>query len=179
MVEENEIRLGLSPYERARVAARAAARGVFASEEAAVRALFATASRPKRSRIRAFLEIYHALDGVLRFPAALPERLGLALVERLRAGQGPRIAEAVAAASPQTPEAELAILTALAKPRPDRPRPIEILPGVTLEQSLRGHTLTLKLQGAGVTPELHAELIALLERLHLSLSCAPGPQAAV
>ena len=88
MVEENEIRVGLSQYERARVAARATERGVFESEKAALLALFATASRPKRSRIRAFLEIYHALDGSLRFPAQLPERLGLALVERIRAGGG-------------------------------------------------------------------------------------------
>ena len=87
MVEENEIRLGLSHYERARVAALATARGVFPTEDDALRALFATASRPKRSRIRAFLEIFHALDGCLRFPAHLPERLGLALVERLRTGE--------------------------------------------------------------------------------------------
>ena len=77
MVEENEIRLGLSQYERARIAALATERGVFPSEKAALLALFASASRAKRSRIRAFLEIYHALDGALRFPAALPERLGL------------------------------------------------------------------------------------------------------
>lgn len=165
MVEENEVRLGLSHYERARVAALATARGVFESENAALRALFATASRPKRSRIRAFLEIYHALDGSLRFPAHLPERLGLALVELVRAGQGGRIVGAIAEASPQTPEAEFALLTALAKPRPDRPQVTEILPGITLEQSLRGHTLTLKLRGKGVTPELQAELLGLLERL--------------
>ena len=90
MVEENEIRVGLSHYERARVAALATARGVFPSEKAALLALFATASRPKRSRIRAFLEIYHALDGTLRFPAHLPERLGLALVEPVRAGERAR-----------------------------------------------------------------------------------------
>ena len=122
MVEENEIRLGLSQYERARVAALATERGVFESEKAALLALFATASRPKRSRIRAFLEIYHALDGTLRFPAALPERLGLALVERLRDGSGPRIAEALAAAAPATAEAEQALLARLAQPpRPERP----------------------------------------------------------
>ena len=63
MVEENEIRLGLSHYERARVAARATERGIFESEKKALLALFATASRAKRSRIRAFLDIYHALDG--------------------------------------------------------------------------------------------------------------------
>ena len=165
MVEENEIRLGLSHYERARVAALATARGVFPSEKAALLALFATASRPKRSRIRAFLEIYHALDGTLRFPAHLPERLGLALVEQVRAGQGPRIAAAIAHADPQTPEAEFAVLTTLTTRRPDRPRPAEILPGVTLEQSLRGRTLTLKLKGRGVTPDLQVESSRPLETL--------------
>ena len=122
MVEENEIRLGLSHYERARVAALATARGVFPSEKAALLALFATASRPKRSRIRAFLEIYHALDGVLRFPAHLPERLGLALVERVRAGERDRDRRGARPARiPQTPEAELAALAALAA-RPRQPR---------------------------------------------------------
>jgi ParB family transcriptional regulator, chromosome partitioning protein len=162
MVEENEIRLGLSHYERARVAALATARGVFPTEKAALLALFATASRPKRSRIRAFLEIYHALDGALRFPAHLPERLGLALVELVRAGQGARIAAALAAADPATPDSELAALQALLKPQ--KPRPAEVLPGITLEQSLRGQTLTLKLKGRGVA-ELAAAIPGLLQGL--------------
>jgi hypothetical protein len=165
MVEENEIRLGLSHYERARVAALAAARGVFEDEEAALKALFGTASRPKRSRIRSFLELYHALDGALRFPAQLPERLGLALVERVRAGQGPSIAAALADADPRTPEAELRALAALAHPRPDRARPAEIIPGVTLQEDFRGRTLTLRLKGRGVTPELAAAVRAALARL--------------
>ena len=119
MVEENEIRLGLSQYERARVAARAVARGVFPDEEAALRALFASASRPKRSRIRAFLALYHGLDDALRFPAAIPERLGLALVERLREGRGPAIAEALAAAAPATARGRAG---AARPPRPARTR---------------------------------------------------------
>jgi hypothetical protein len=177
MVEENEIRLGLSHYERARVAALATARGVFQSEDDALRALFATASRPKRSRIRAFLEIFHALDATLRFPAHIPERLGLALVERLRAGEAPRIAAALATAAPATPEAELALLTALlAAPRPApltetaRETVPETLtetlaPGLALETRLKGRTLTLRLQGAGVTPALAARIRALLAPL--------------
>ena len=168
MVEENEIRLGLSHYERARVAALATARGVFASEDAALRALFATASRPKRSRIRAFLEIFHALDGTLRFPAHLPERLGLALVERLRAGDGPRIVAALADASPATPEAELAVLTALlARVTAPKPAPVTetLAPGLALETRLAGRTLTVKLTGDAVTPTLAADLRALLDRL--------------
>jgi hypothetical protein len=163
MVEENEVRVGLSHYERARVAALAAARGVFPDEEAAVRALFASASRPKRSRIRAFLELYHGLDGHLRFPAHLPERLGLALVERLRAGGGTQVAAALAAADAATPEAERAALAALLTP-PSRERlaPAPFRPGVTLETRLKGRTLSFTLRGPGVTPALLEELQARL-----------------
>ena len=166
MVEENEIRVGLSHYERARVAALATRRGVFESEKAALLALFATASRAKRSRIRAFLEIFHALDGTLRFPAHLPERLGLALVERLRAGRGEAIAQALVRAEAATPEAEIAALAALlAPPRAAPAAPEPILPGVTLQQRLRGRTLTLRLAGRGVTPELAAQIRAALAGL--------------
>ena len=166
MVEENEIRVGLSQYERARVAALGAARGVFPDEEAALRALFGAASRPKRSRIRAFLEIWRVLDGILRFPAHLPERLGLRLVEALRAGQGPRIVAALEAADPATPEAELAVLgAALARPAAPPPAPVDLAPGVTLETRLSGRTLTLRLRGRGVTPELAAEVRARLDGL--------------
>ena len=165
MVEENEIRLGLSHYERARVAALATARGVFPTEDDALRALFATASRPKRSRIRAFLDIFHALDGTLRFPAHLPERLGLALVERLRAGEGERIAAALAAAAPETPEAELGRLAALLAPEKPAPVTETLAPGLALETRLKGRTLTLKLTGEAVTPTLAADLRALLDRL--------------
>ncbi len=110
MVEENEIRLGLSQYERARVAALAVDRGVFPDESAALRALFAGASRAKRSRIRAFVEIFRALDGALAFPAHLPERLGLRVVEQIRAGHAEAIEAALAGGIPSTPEEELSLL---------------------------------------------------------------------
>jgi hypothetical protein len=166
MVEENEIRVGLSHYERARVAALATARGIFPSEKAALLALFATASRPKRSRIRGFLEKFHALDGTLRFPAHLPERLGLRLVELVRAGGRDRVAAALAAADPATPEAELGALTALvAPPRAAAPAAAELRPGVALEERMSGRTLTLRLKGRGVTPALAAEVRTLLATL--------------
>ena len=167
MVEENEIRVGLSQYERARVAARATERGVFPSEKAALLALFATASRPKRSRIRSFLELYHALDGALRFPAAMPERLGLQLVELVRTGGAARIAAALAEADPRSPETELALLADLVRRPRDVRRPVpraSLLPGVTLADELRGSTLTLRLQGKGVTPALHEAVLGLLRR---------------
>ena len=88
MVEENEVRLGLSYYERARIAARATDLGVFDSEKQALQRLFATASRSRRSKIGSFLGVYRALDGALRFPAAIPERLGLGLAQHLEASPG-------------------------------------------------------------------------------------------
>ena len=83
MVEENEIRVGLSYYERARIAALAAQQGIHPSAEAAIKALFASASRSKRSKIASFLMIHDRLDPVLRFGWAIPERLGLALAQAL------------------------------------------------------------------------------------------------
>jgi len=152
MVEENEVRVGLSYYERARVAALAVKQGVFVTEKIALQRLFATASRPKRSKIRSFLSLYHALDGVLRFPTQLSERLGLRLAKSLEAGRG--VAEVLraqlTAKSPQTPDEEQAIILAAlnagqekappqAKPAagPDKPeaspKPVEIRPGVFLK----------------------------------------------
>jgi ParB/RepB/Spo0J family partition protein len=116
MVEENEIRVGLSYYERARIVARAAELGVFEDETAALKALFAAASRAKRSKIGSFLAVYRALDGRLRFPEALPERLGLSLSRALEGGgAGPtgfaaRLADRLRKAAPESAEAEQALL---------------------------------------------------------------------
>ncbi len=83
MVEENEIRAGLSYWERARLVLRATEAGVFEDERAALRRLFASASRAKRSKIGSFTRLVRDLEPALRFPADLPERLGLALVQGL------------------------------------------------------------------------------------------------
>ena len=168
MVEENEIRLGLSYYERARIAALAVERGVFETEKKALLALFADASRAKRSRIRSFLEVYRALDGTLRFPTHLPERLGLKLVEMVRDGQGARIAAALNRVDPQSPEAERDALIALTRPpsRPASATPAAALrPDVEMRETLRGRTLTIQLTGAGVTEALRAEVRAALASL--------------
>lgn len=90
MVEENEIRLGLSYYERARIAARTVEQGVYPSEKDALQRLFSTASRAKRSKIGSFLVLYHAADDLLRFAPAIPERLGLALSRALDGDAGNR-----------------------------------------------------------------------------------------
>jgi len=191
MVEENEIRAGLSYYERARIVARAAELGIFASEAAALRALFAQASRARRSKIAAFLPIVAALDGRLAFPAAIPERLGLALAKALSEdpGFGPRLAERLRKAAPADAEAERALLQRALRDaaRPaaggtaqekgtgaaPAPRPAEALPppppgaeepvpGIWFEEAGTGGRRRFILSGPRATAAFRARLLAWL-----------------
>lgn len=82
MVEENEIRVGLSYFERASIVQAAVREGVFPTETAALQGLFASASRSKRSKIKSFLPVVAHLGGALTHPTALTERMGLALASR-------------------------------------------------------------------------------------------------
>ncbi len=179
MVEENEIRVGLSHYERARIAAQAVSRGAFPTEKAALLSLYASASRAKRSKIRSFLGIVAALDGALAFPAALPERLGLALAKRLEEAPevGPEIAQALAAASPATAEAEQALIQAVLtgpRPAPDpAPAPAsDPLPDMDPETDpetaiqLQEGPGRVTLSGPGVTAAFRRDLAAWLAARH-------------
>ena len=117
MVEENEIRSGLSFYERGRIVARAADEGAYASDKDALAALFHAVPRAKRSKIGSFVRIVRTLDDVLQFPTALSERLGLALAQALGgdAGFGNRLRKKLEAAHPQTAGAEMAVIAAALK----------------------------------------------------------------
>jgi ParB family chromosome partitioning protein len=174
MVEENEIRLGLSYYERARVAARAAEAGVFEDASAAIDVLFSTASKAKRSKIRSFVRVYEALDDWLAHPSAIPERLGLKLAKALEAGGLPGITDALSMAAPANSEQELAALSrgaaaveAAAREVSDPARARspaveapELAPGIRLKRARSG----LILSGPGVDAALEAELAAWLRR---------------
>lgn len=92
MVEENEIRSGLSQYERGRVAVLAVEQGAFGTVEEAVDALFHAGSKAKRSKLRSFALIHEELGDLLVFPQALSERQGLRLASALRAGKGANFA---------------------------------------------------------------------------------------
>jgi ParB family chromosome partitioning protein len=96
MVEENEIRADLSPYERGRVAVQAVAHGAYDSVEQAVNGLFHAASKAKRSKIRSFALIHEELGDMLSFALSLSERNGLRLAGALRAGFAGPLREALA-----------------------------------------------------------------------------------
>lgn len=83
MVEENEIRVNLSHYERARIAVRAMKEEVYPTQRAALQGLFANATRSKRSKIGTFMMLVDAFDATLWYPSAISEKLGLALAREM------------------------------------------------------------------------------------------------
>lgn len=122
MVEENEIRANLSHYERARITLRAYHEGVYPTKKAALQGLFDAVSRSKRSKINSFIPLVENLDRLLKFPTAIPEKLGLELSRRLQ--EDHRFISVLYGklqARPATsPEAELGRLSkALGRPSPE------------------------------------------------------------
>lgn len=165
MVEENEIRAGISYYERARIAALAAEAGVYPDARAAIAGLFAAASRAKRSKIGSFLLLWQVLDSRLRFGPAIPERLGLALARAIEgdAAFARRLGDRLRKADCSTAAEELALLEralrlgeapdpqpkATSTPAPDptppvQPDPVNIAPALAsphIEEIRPGITL--------------------------------------
>ncbi len=108
MVEENEIRAGLSFYERARIVVKAVEAGIFADQRDALLTLYGNTARAKRSKIKSFTSVVEALDNVLLYPSSLSERFGLELAKALSVdGVKAQITQALRAAPPESAEAEL------------------------------------------------------------------------
>ena len=168
MVEENEIRVGLSYYERARIVARAAEQGVYPDEATALRGLFASASRAKRSKIGSFIAIYHALDEHLRFASAIPERLGLSIAKLVK--DDPKamssIVKTLAHAGADTSDAEISILTQAVNSTREEPAKAsaaeaevpskEMIGDIQISQSPNGARITLS--GRGISEAFVADL---------------------
>ena len=76
MVEENEVRAGLSFYERARIAAEAVRLGLHPDASAAVGTLFASARPAKRSKILSFVALHEALGPALALSRRDPREAG-------------------------------------------------------------------------------------------------------
>lgn len=158
MVEENEIRVGLSYYERARIAALAATRGAFEDTEEALSALYGTVSRAKRSKIRSFVSLFESLDDKLQFPEAIPERLGLKIAAALKEGKESVLKKALGTAS--TPEEEAGQLTkAMTSPKAAKPQD----EGVSWTLTGSGAKRKLTLSGAKLTDEMIAKIKTIVE----------------
>lgn len=88
MVEENEIRQNLSPWERAHITWATTDQGLFETLDAAIQTLFPHSTRQKRSKLRAMAEVVAALNGQLINPEDLSEAKLLRLAGALRHGWG-------------------------------------------------------------------------------------------
>ena len=136
MVEENEIRAGLSFYERANIAVATVGQGVYPDVHAAVKGLFANAPKAKRSKIIKFVTLRKALNTSLSFPAAIPEHLGFALAKAIEADRtlSGQISAQLKAAAPKDAVAERQVLEqALKGPKGPLPAREEIAPDLKLE----------------------------------------------
>jgi ParB family chromosome partitioning protein len=136
MVEENEIRAGLSFYERANIAVAAVGQEVYPDPKAAVKELFANAPKAKRSKILKFVILRQTLGNSLTFPTAIPEHLGISLAQAIAADR--RVASEISArlkkAAPKDAAEERAVLEAVLKP-PSAPKPArkELVSGLFVE----------------------------------------------
>jgi ParB family transcriptional regulator, chromosome partitioning protein len=174
MIEENEIRVGLSYFERARIVVKAVEGQVFDSHKTALQSLFSTASRAKRSKIKSFIPVVQALGAHLKFPADLGERFGLQLSKALLSDPyAPRrMSSALAAAPANTAEEEYDTLDLALKQgleteeRPLKPKTKaaltrQISPIVGVQVSTSGRSITLK--GHRVDPQLYNDLLQWLK----------------
>ena len=160
MVEENEIRADLSFYERGRLVAEAARMGLYDSSAEAAKGLFGHTLPAKRSKILAFVTLHQGLGEVLRFPTAIPEKLGLALVAAFAADRTlrGRLANLLRRTPAEDAASERLMLEQALKKDTDRVPVPDVVPGVALE-ARKGRVV---LSGTGVDAALAEALAAWL-----------------
>jgi len=172
MIEENEIRSGLSQYERGRAAASAVHDGVFPTVDEAVAVLFQNASKAKRSKIRSFALIHEELGDMLVHATGLNERQCLRLAGALRAGEADRLRDALERAEGQSAAEEWEAMLAIVERtegapqdpsrggRPktaqkvERSRKTNVARGITIEREYGPGGYAIRFSGAEVTAEL-------------------------
>ncbi|WP_022704997.1 ParB/RepB/Spo0J family partition protein [Pseudorhodobacter ferrugineus] len=173
MVEENELRAQLTPYERGRIAVVSADQGAFSSADHAIDTIFAAASKSKRSKIRSFAQIHEELGDMLKHPTEMSERNGLRLAHALRQGMVSDIRTALIRDQGRGPAAEWALIepfVAAAEAmereperggRPKAPKfaysaakPRPLANGVTMEMLRHEDGFSVRLRGPHVDREL-------------------------
>lgn len=180
MVEENEVRANLSHFERGRIAVIAAKQGAFPNVEAAVNALFVSASKAKRSKVRSFALVFEELGDMLTFPGALREKDGLKIAAALRDGHEAALREALADRTPESPEEEMQIIedgiaglqsAALRPDRGGRPksasrgRKARLATQITLTSGVDAKGWFIRLDGDRVSADMVEAAMLELERL--------------
>ena len=178
MVEENEIRAPLSPWERGRIAWLAHRQEIFPTIEEAVAKLYPAAKSQKRTRLRALAHLAEELDGHLTAPETLNQSQALRLAAALQAGFGEVIRTALEESTAENPQAEwqllLPILTEAETPQPETPKPrpgcprrvLRLRPGLTIRREETRDGWCLHFTGREATSWLLDDVFGDIERMY-------------
>ena len=178
MVEENEIRESLSPWERGRIAWVAHRQEIFGTIEEAVAKLYPAADRRKRERLRSLAHLAEELDGHLTNPERLSLRQALRLEAALRAGFGDVIRTALEESRADNPQAQwqllLPILTEAETPPPETPKPrpgcprriSRPRPGLTIRREQTRDGYSLHFTGRDASSWLMDDVFGDIERMY-------------
>ena len=172
MVEENDIRQGLTPWERGRTLVVARDSGLD-TLDAALLKLYPHADRRNRSRLRILAEVVDAMDGWLETPEDWSENRLLRLGAVLRAGWDKLLYAALDNATPGAEwEAMLPLIEeAEALPvehrnTPDRPRRLAKVPfGLTIRREKTKTGYVLHITGRRATDAVVGEVMEEIERM--------------
>ena len=177
MVEENDIRADLSPWEKGRIAVASRNEGHFPTIDAAIAALYPNADKMRRSRLRALAMLVEELDGTLTNPETLSQRQALRLAAALRAGFEAVIRTALEESHTRTPESDWTLLQpildeaeqSLKDPTPYRPgrprRVVRLRAGLTVRRELAAEGWVLRFTGPEATGMLMETVLDEVERM--------------
>jgi len=172
VVEENDIRQGLTPWDRGRTLVAARDMGLD-TLDAALAKLYPAAARRKRSRLRMLAEVVDAMDGWLDTPEDWSENRLLRLGAVLRSGWDKLLYAALDDAAPGAEwEAMLPLIEeAEALPvekrnTPDRPRRLAHIPrGLTIRREKTKTGFVLHITGRRATDAVVGEVMEEIERM--------------
>ena len=175
MVEENDARADVTPWDQGRVAHRAVP-DPFATLDAAVAGLYPTADRQRRARIRSIAAVVADLGGVLKSPESLSMRKLERLAAACRGGFTELITCALSESRAASSEAQWEVLenvlreaesearTPAPDPRPGRPRRfIRPRPDLTIRRELTRDGWCLRFTGRAATGAVMEEIMDAVE----------------
>jgi ParB family chromosome partitioning protein len=122
MVAENEIRAGISPFERGLICVTARNMGAFASIEEAINGLYPTSCRVKRHRLRTLAYFAEEMDGQLAAPEKLSEQRAFRIARALSAGFGDLMRTALEESSVKDPDHQWDLLVPILTEAEDHAR---------------------------------------------------------
>ena len=177
MVEENAIRVEISPWERAMVAVKAARAEVYAGIDAAVDALYANLGRIRRTRIRAVAHLAAELDGYLLAPETLSERQLLRLAPLIPRNFGDLLRATLCETTDPASQwrAILPIIVEAERPDDLEPEPVQsgrprrvlelATPRLTIRREMTRNGWSLHFSGAHATSMLLDDVFFEIERM--------------